>query len=155
MSRGNYSAGKRQRDNEKARKKRLKAERRAQKREQGPSEIPIASAEDITGDLEAVERDTRAKRAEAEAGSRSIPSRLFVGSLSWNTTADDLRTAFEQIGKVDDAAVVTDRDTGRSRGFGFVTMADRRDASRAIEEMDGAELDGRQIVVNVASERRR
>ena len=155
MSRGNYSMGKRQRDTEKARKKRRKEERRAQKREQGASEIPIATAEEITGDLVAAERDIRAKRAAAEAGARSIPSRLFIGGLSWNTSADDLRVAFERIGQVADAAVVTDRDTGKSRGFGFVTMADRRDAAKAIEEMDGAELDGRSIVVNVATERRR
>ena len=104
--------------------------------------------------LVAAERDVKAKRAAAEAGARSIPSRLFIGGLSWNTTADDLRAAFEKIGAVADAAVVTDRDTGKSRGFGFVTMADRRDASRAIDEMDGADLDGRNIVVNVATERR-
>jgi RNA recognition motif-containing protein len=147
--------GKRQRDNEKARKKRRKAERRAQKREQGPSEVPIASAEDITGDLVAAEREVKAERAAAEAGARSIPSRLFVGGLSWDTTADELPAAFERIGQVADTAVVTDRDTGKSRGFGFVTMADRRDANRAIEEMNGADLDGRTIVVNVATERRR
>ena len=155
MSQGNYSAGKRQRDNEKARKKRRKAERRAQKREQGPGEVPMSSLEDVTGDLEVVERETRAKRAAAEAGAQSIPSRLFVGGLSWDTNAEELKTAFEQYGKVADCAVVSDRDTGKSRGFGFVTMADRRDASKAIEGMDGAELDGREIVVNVATERRR
>jgi len=154
MSRGNYSMGKRQRDTEKARKKRRKAETRAQKRLSGPSEVPISEQEDVTGDLVAAERDVKAKRAAAEAGARSIPSRLFVGGLSWNSTADDLRAAFEKIGAVADAAVVTDRDTGKSRGFGFVTMADRKDANRAIEEMDGADLDGRNIVVNVATERR-
>ena len=154
MSRGNYSMGKRQRDNEKARRKRRKAERRQQKREDGPSEIPIASADEVTGDLDAAERDVKAKRAAAEAGARSIPSRLFVGGLSWGTTADELRAAFEKIGAVSDVAVVTDRDTGKSRGFGFVTMADRRDANRAIDEMNGAELDGRALVVNVATERR-
>ena len=155
MSRGSESMGKRQRDNENARKRRRKAERRMQKREDGTSEIPICDVEEVTGDLLSVERDVRAKRAEAEAGARSIPSRLFVGGLSWDTSADDLRAAFEKIGEVGDVAVVTDRDTGKSRGFGFVTMADRRDASKAIEEMDGAELDGRSIVVNVATERRR
>ena len=57
-------------------------------------------------------------------------------------------------GEVSDAVVIEDRDTGRSRGFGFVTMADRKDASKAIDAMDGSELDGRTIVVNVATERR-
>lgn len=155
MSRGNYSMGKRQRDTEKARKKRRKAERRAQKREHGPSEVPISSPEEVTGDLVAAERAVKAKRAAAEAGARTIPSRLFIGGLSWDTSAEDLRAAFEKIGEVADAAVVTDRETGKSRGFGFVTMADRRDASKAIDEMDGAELDGRNIVVNVATERNR
>ncbi len=155
MSRGNYSMGKRQRDTEKARKKRRKAERRAYKREQGTGEIPISTPEDVTGDLVAAERDIRVARAAAEAGARSIPSRLFVGGLSWNTTADELRAPFEKLGEVADAAVVMDRDTGKSRGFGFVTMADRRDAAKAIEELNGSELDGRPIVVNVATERRR
>jgi len=155
MSRGNYSMGKRQRDTEKARKKRRKAERRAQKREHGTSEVPISSPEVVTGDLVAAERNIKAKRAAAEADARTIPSRLFIGGLSWDTNADDLRAAFEKIGEVADAAVVTDRDTGKSRGFGFVTMADRRDASKAIDAMDGAELDGRNIVVNVATERTR
>ena len=155
MSRGNYSMGKRQRDNEKARKKRRKDERRAQKREAGTSEVPISDPSDVVGDLIAAERDVKAKRAAAEAGARTSPSRLFVGGLSWDTNADDLRAAFERIGQVADAAVVTDRDTGKSRGFGFVTMADRRDANRAIDEMDGADLDGRNIVVNIATERKR
>ncbi len=155
MSQGNYSAGKRQRDNEKARKKRRKDERRRQKREAGSSEVPVSTLEDMMGDLDAVERDVKAKRAIAEEASQSIPGRLFVGGLSWDTSGDDLREAFQQFGKVADAAVVTDRDTGKSRGFGFVTMADRRDAAKAIEAMDGAELDGRDIVVNIATERRR
>ena len=155
MSRGNYSGGKRARDTEKARKKRRKAERRAQKREQGTAEIPIATQEDITGDLVAAEREIKAKRSAAEAGARSIPSRLFVGGLSWDTGDEELRNAFTPFGSVADAAVVTDRDSGKSRGFGFVTMADRRDATRAIAEMDGADLDGRSIVVNMATERRR
>ena len=155
MSQGNYSAGKRQRDNEKARKKRRKDERRRQKREAGPTEVPVSSLEDMMGDLDAVEREVKAKRAIAEEASQSIPGRLFVGGLSWDTSGDDLREAFQQFGKVADAAVVTDRDTGKSRGFGFVTMADRRDAAKAIEAMDGADLDGRDIVVNIATERRR
>lgn len=155
MSRGNYSMGKRQRDNEKARKKRRKAERRALKREQGPSEVPIAEQEDVTGDLVAAERAAKARKAAAAQDARTIPSRLFVGGLSWGTTVDDLRSAFEEIGPVTDAAVVMDRDTGKSKGFGFVTMADHRDGARAIEELDGSVLDGRDIVVKPATERRR
>ena len=122
MSRGHYSMGKRPRDTEKARKKRRKAEARAQKKMQGKGEVPISDPEEVTGDLVQAERDVKAKRAAAEAGARSIPSRLFVGGLSWNTTADELRAAFEKIGVVADAAVVTDRDTGKSRGFAFSQM---------------------------------
>lgn len=79
--------------------------------------------------------------------------RLFVGGLSWNTTSEGLREAFERFGSVNDAIVITDRDTGRSRGFGFVTMDDDDAATSAAEEMDGANLDGRTIRVNEAHER--
>ncbi len=155
MSRGNYSMGKRQRDNEKARKKRRKDERRQLKRETGTSEVPISLPEEVTGDLIVAEREINAKRAAAVADARSIPGRLFVGGLSWGTTSEDLRVVFAKIGDVDDAAVVVDRDTGKSRGFGFVTMTDRKDATKAIEALDGSELDGRSIVINIATERRR
>jgi len=149
MSRGSYSAGKRQRDAEKARKKRQKAERRSQKREEGRQEVPITTADELTGDLVAAERAAR-ERLAAGRGARAIPCRLFVGSLSWETSDNDLRAAFEEFGKVSDAVVVQDRDTGKSRGFGFVTMEDRKDAAKAIEAMNDAELHGRNIVVNIA-----
>lgn len=155
MSRGNYSVGKRQRDTEKARKKRQKEARRAQKRERGPGRIPVADPEDITGDLEAIERAQREKRAQAVSEARKIPCRLFVGSLSWGTTEEDLRTAFSAYGPVVDAVVISDRDTGKSRGFGFVTMENHKDAARAVEGMSDMELDGRSIVVSIATERQR
>ena len=82
-----------------------------------------------------------------------MSNKLFVGSLSWGTTDDGLRAAFEAFGAVDDAKVITDRDTGRSRGFGFVTFGNAADAERAREEMDGAQLDGRSINVSEARER--
>jgi RNA recognition motif-containing protein len=145
--------GKRRRDAEKARKKKEKAERRERKRRDGPSEIPISDPEAVTGDLEVVERRMKARRA--EAGPRTIPSKLFVGSLSWGVDDNLLRETFEKYGKVSEAVVVCDRDTGRSRGFGFVVMEDRKDAAKAIDELDGAELDGREIVVNIATERKR
>jgi RNA recognition motif-containing protein len=154
MTRGSYSAGKRQRDSDKARKKREKAERRMRRRREGPGEVPISSADEVTGDLQAAEEAVREARA-AQGDKRTIPCRLFVGSLSWGTSEEDLRTAFGEYGKVADAVVVQDRDTGRSRGFGFVTFEDRKDASRAIGQLDGAELDGRTIVVKVATERQR
>ena len=80
-------------------------------------------------------------------------NRLFVGSLSWNTNDQGLRAAFERFGTVDDAKVIEDRETGRSRGFGFVTFSEESAAQTAIDEMNGAELDGRTLVVNEAQER--
>ena len=155
MARGAESFGKRQRAADKAKKKRMKAERRDRKRERGPKEIPVASLEDVTGDLEAIESATRARRAAAAKNARTIPCRLFVGSLSWGVTEDDLREAFGEFGQVTDAIVVKDRDTGKSRGFGFVVMADHKDASRAIDQMNDAIIDGRPLVANVATERQR
>ena len=84
-----------------------------------------------------------------------MSNKLFVGSLSWNTDDDALRNAFEEFGEVTDAKVITERDTGRSRGFGFVTFASADDAQAAISAMDGQQLDGRTIAVNVARERER
>ena len=80
--------------------------------------------------------------------------KIFVGGLSWNTTEDSLRQVFEQFGSIDEIKIITDRETGRSRGFGFVTFAESEAATTAISEMDGTELDGRTIKVNVAEERR-
>ncbi|MBW2461990.1 MAG: RNA-binding protein [Deltaproteobacteria bacterium] len=82
-------------------------------------------------------------------------SKLFVGGLSWDTTDDSLKAAFEEFGGVSEAKVITDRDTGRSRGFGFVTMENRDAAERAKEQMDGATLDGRSIRVDEANDRGR
>jgi RNA recognition motif-containing protein len=80
-----------------------------------------------------------------------VSKKLFVGSLSWNTTDDSLRSSFEQFGEVVEAKVITDRETGRSRGFGFVTL--QEGADEAIRQMNGAMLDGRTINVNEAQER--
>ena len=84
-----------------------------------------------------------------------MSNKLFVGGLSWNTTDDGLRSAFETFGAINDVKVITDRDTGRSRGFGFVTFDDAADAETAIEKMNGTELDGRTLNVNVAQDNRR
>jgi RNA recognition motif-containing protein len=79
--------------------------------------------------------------------------KLFVGGLNWKTTDDGLRAAFESFGDVSEAKVIMDRETGRSRGFGFVTFSDDTAASTAINEMNGKELEGRAIQVNEAQER--
>jgi hypothetical protein len=80
-------------------------------------------------------------------------NRLYVGNLSFHTTTDVLRQAFAGAGEVTDAHVVTDRETGRSRGFGFITMASEEQAQAAISAMNGADLDGRPLRVNEAEER--
>lgn len=76
---------------------------------------------------------------------------LYVGNLAFSTTSDELREAFSQFGTVSSASVIQDRDTGRSRGFGFVEMSDGGDA--AIEGMNGQELGGRRLTVNEARAR--
>lgn len=82
-----------------------------------------------------------------------MSNKLFIGGLSWNTGDNELRDAFERFGNVEDAKVITDRDTGRSRGFGFVTFGSREEAQAAMQQMDGSDLDGRNIKVNEAQER--
>src|SRR5690606_17479060 len=75
------------------------------------------------------------------------------GNLSWNVREDALNEFFSQVGNVASAQVLTDRETGRSRGFGFVEMSTDEEAQRAMQELNGKELDGREIVVNEARER--
>ena len=82
-----------------------------------------------------------------------MAKKLFVGGLSWDTTDDGLREAFAVHGEITEAKVITDRDTGRSRGFGFVTFAQDEDAKTAITKTDGTILDGKTIKVNEAQER--
>ena len=82
-----------------------------------------------------------------------MAKKLFVGGLSWGMTDADLLKAFEPFGEITEAKVITDRDTGRSRGFGFVTFSQDEDAKTAISKMNGTSLDGRNITVNEAQER--
>jgi RNA recognition motif-containing protein len=79
--------------------------------------------------------------------------KLFVGGLSFGTDTEGLRRAFEGYGELEDVAVINDRETGRSRGFGFVTFRERSLGERAMQEMDGSELEGRTLRVNEAAER--
>ena len=76
--------------------------------------------------------------------------KLFVGNFPYTTTSADLRDAFSQAGTVEKAAVISDKETGRARGFGFVTMATEEDARAAIQRFDGADFGGRPIVVSPA-----
>ena len=81
-------------------------------------------------------------------------NRLYVGNLSFDTTEDGLRSAFAADGRnVKDVNILTDRDTGQPRGFGFVEMASSQDAEAAISALDGTNLDGRALKVNEAKER--
>lgn len=80
-------------------------------------------------------------------------AKLYVGNLSYGTTGDQLNEMFSQHGTVRDTHVVTDRDTGQSKGFAFVEMSNADEAQAAIEALDGAELDGRSLRVNEAKPR--
>lgn len=80
-------------------------------------------------------------------------TRLYVGNLSFNSTADSIRTLFTEFGNVDDVHLVTDRETGRSRGFAFVTMSSAEEATKAIAGTDGRTVDGRPLRVNQAEAR--
>ena len=84
-----------------------------------------------------------------------MATNLFVGNLPFSTGSPDLERLFARFGAVSRAQVITDRETGRSRGFGFVEMDSEDEAQRAIEELDGSDFQGRQIKVNVARERNR
>jgi RNA recognition motif-containing protein len=75
---------------------------------------------------------------------------IFVGNLSFNTNEDELRQMFEPFGQVDRVSIMTDRDTGRSRGFGFVEMASNEDGEKAITSLNGSSVGGRTINVNEA-----
>jgi RNA recognition motif-containing protein len=150
-----YSGGKRQREAERDRRKKEKQARlehnramRAQNRggdepELGvPEALPEVKLEDVV-----IGVAPRAKRSTVG------PVKLFVGGLDWGTSTEDLRAAFEKFGKIEDATVILDRSTGRSRGFGFVTFESAADAANAIKEMNGKELDGRVLKVNQAESR--
>jgi cold-inducible RNA-binding protein len=79
--------------------------------------------------------------------------KLYVGNLSYQTSSSNLEDLFSQVGQVESATLVTDRDTGRSRGFGFVEMSTREEGQKAIEQFNGTEIDGRSLTVNEARPR--
>jgi len=79
--------------------------------------------------------------------------KLYVGNLSFQTSSEDLHQLFAQAGAVESAAVVEDRDTGRSRGFGFVEMTSKEDGEKAIQQFNGTDLNGRNLTVNEARPR--
>jgi len=82
-----------------------------------------------------------------------MSAKLFAGGLAWSTTDETLRSHFSQYGEVVEAKVIMDRETGRSRGFGFITYKENSSASTAQTQLNGSELDGRSIRVDAATER--
>ena len=100
-------------------------------------------------------RSGRAPEGSAQGEKRVMSKKLFVGSLSWDTNDEGLRNAFGTHGTISEAVVVSDRDTGRSRGFGFVTFEDDEAADKAVAALNGTELDGRTIKVDVAQAKQR
>jgi len=82
-----------------------------------------------------------------------MPSKLYVGNLPYSVTNGDLEALFSQVGQVESVAVITDKFSGQSKGFGFVEMATAEEASRAIEQLNDSELKGRNIKVNEAKPR--
>lgn len=84
-----------------------------------------------------------------------MSKKLFVGNIPWSIKTAQMEELFSSVGTITDCIVMTDRDTGRSRGFGFVTFESDEAAETAIEQFNGKEVDGRELVVNVAKERER
>ena len=80
--------------------------------------------------------------------------RIYVGNLNYDTSEEEIQSLFSEYGDVDEVAVITDRETGRSRGFAFVTMPASREAEAAIEALNGHQLDGRSLTVNEARPKR-
>jgi hypothetical protein len=152
-----FSSGKRQREADQARKRKEKEEMRAARRARGPAAIEIADASEMQRNLPSIESALSAlgNRDPESRAAAGVPVRLFVGSLSDETTEQDLRQAFGAYGTVVDAVLMTDRVTRAPRGFGFVTMSNRKEAAKAVEALEGSELKNRRIVVNVATERAR
>ena len=84
-----------------------------------------------------------------------MSKKLYVGNLSWNTSEEALERAFAQFDNIEEVKVITDRDTGRSRGFGFITFSDANSAMEAMQAMDQKEIDGRRVTVKEAIDKPR
>ncbi len=149
------TGGKRQREANRDRKRKEKEERLRRNRALRAQGIdPSATESEIGGvqQLPEVNLQDIIVSGVAPRGPKGStgPTKLFVGGLSWDTGGEQLRAAFGRFGPLTEATVVTDRDTGRSRGFGFVAFENALDAAAAAKEMNGAELDGRTLRVNPA-----
>jgi RNA recognition motif-containing protein len=156
MIRG-YGQNKRQREDEQARKRQDKERRRLEKRDGMQREVPIVEGTQAldSPSVEEIMRTLGGGGGGEDRSAAALPSRLFVGGLSDDVSEAELRTVFGQHGLVADCIVMRDRNTRMSRGFGFVTMADRKDGARAVAALHGTELMGRSLVINVATSRAR
>ncbi|MFT3925406.1 MAG: RNA-binding protein [Myxococcales bacterium] len=145
---------KREREQKQLNKQREK-ERRRQDRRFAPRSGPeIVSSESIIGDVPSIETIMASLDSKnVDRSAQPIPAKLFVGSLSDITTSAGLRRHFEAHAPLIEAVVITNRETGASRNFGFVTLVDRKDAPRIISATHHSELDGHRVVVNIATER--
>ena len=147
---------KRAREDTRDQKRRAKEQRRREKRFAPRTSPELVSADELMGNVRSIEEVMQSLETgnTVSRAAPPLPTKLFVGSLSDATTNATLRAHFEPHGAIVEAVVITDRDSGRSRNFGFVTMADRKDAPGAIHALHRSELDGNLIVVNVATKRR-
>lgn len=147
---------KRAREDKRDQKARDKERRRQSQRNRVPGEPELTTQAEIVGNLRSIEEVMRSITGgrTVQRSAAPLPTKLFVGSLSDVTTSSGLRAHFEPHGVIAEAVVITDRSTGATRNFGFVTMADRKDAPAAISALHHSELDGNRIVVNVATENR-
>jgi len=148
---------KRAREEKRNEKARDKQARRHDRRNAPPSSGPqITTQAQIIGNVRSIEEvmATLLSGARVQRSAPPLPTKLFVGSLNDVTTSASLRAHFEPFGTIAEAVVITDRGTGATRNFGFVTMADRKDAPGAISALHYSELDGNRIVVSVATDTR-
>jgi hypothetical protein len=147
---------KRAREDKRDQKRREKEQRRRENKfapRKGPE---LVTAAEIIGNVPSIDEvmQNLLSGQRVQRAAPPLPTKLFVGSLSDATTSAKLRAHFEPYGAIAEAVVITDRDSGRTRNFGFVSLADRKDAPRAIQATHQSELDGSVIVVNVATVRR-
>lgn len=112
------------------------------------TDAPVADSTNSSADMSTDEAPKAA--AAPRGGDDNTDSKLFVGGISWGTTDEGLKAAFEPFGSVTSAEVIREKMTGRSKGFGFVVMGSAAEANAAVEKMNGQTLDGRQVTVNIA-----
>jgi hypothetical protein len=146
---------KRAREEKRDEKQREKERRRRDKKNVPRRDPQLTTAAEIVGNMRSIDEVMQGllSNVKEQRGAATIPSKLFVGSLSDVTTNAGLRAHFQTQGEILEAVVITDRGTGATRNFGFVTLADRRNAPTAIDALHGSELDGNRIVVRVATDR--